>query len=48
MEDTNSSIFTYAKAEYTTQLIDMPSPQLYDGMKSIYDEAVKAQSKISR
>ena len=35
----NNTIFTHAKMEYTSQLIDNISPHLFDGMKSIYDES---------
>ena len=34
MEDTNNTIFTYAKLEYTSQLIDNITPQIFDGLKS--------------
>ena len=39
MEDTNNTIFTHAKMEYTSQLIDNITPQMFDGIKSIYDES---------
>ena len=39
MEDTNNTIFTHAKMEYTSQLIDNITPQIYDGINSIYDES---------
>ena len=39
MEDTNGPIFSHAKLEYTCQLIDTITPQIFDGVKSIYDEA---------
>jgi len=45
MEDPNSAIFSYAKLEYTNQLIDTLSPHVFDGVKSIYDEAKKTYSK---
>jgi hypothetical protein len=45
MEDPNSSIFSYAKLEYTNQLIDTLSPHIFDGVKSVYDEAKKTYSK---
>ena len=45
MEDSNSSIFSYAKLEYTNQLIDTLSPHIFDGVKSVYDEAKKTNSK---
>ena len=41
MEEQNAPIFTHAKMEYTNQLIDILTPQLFDGIKSIYDEAIK-------
>ena len=39
MEDQNTPIFSQAKLEYTNQLIDTLTPHLFDGIKSIYDEA---------
>ena len=39
MEDLNVPIFAQAKIEYTNQLIDILYPQMYDGVKSIYDES---------
>ena len=39
MEENNSSIFTQAKIEYTQQLINVLFPNMFDGIKSIYDEA---------
>ena len=38
MEDNNNTIFTHAKMEYTSQLIDTLTPQMFDGIQSIYDE----------
>ena len=38
MEDHNVPIFAQAKIEYTKQLVDILSPHIYDGVKSIYDE----------
>ena len=37
--DNNNSIFVQAKIEYTHQLVDTLKPSLYDGLKSIYDDA---------
>ena len=37
--DSNSSIFVQAKIEYTKQLINTLKPHMYDGIKSIYDDA---------
>ena len=37
--DRNSSIFVQAKIEYTKQLINTLKPHMYDGIKSIYDDA---------
>ena len=37
--DNNNSIFVQAKIEYTHQLVDTLKPSLYDGIKSIYDDA---------
>ena len=39
MEESNNTIFTHAKMEYTAQLVDILTPQLFDGIKSIYDES---------
>ena len=39
MEESNNTIFTHAKLEYTAQLVDVLTPNLFDGIKSIYDEA---------
>ena len=44
MDEHNASIFTHAKMEYTNQLIDVLTPQLFDGIKSIYDEAKKVNN----
>ena len=38
MEESNT-IFSHAKMEYTCQLIDTLTPQFFDGIQSIYDEA---------
>ena len=35
----NTSIFTQAKIEYTQQLIDVLTPNMFDGITSIYDES---------
>jgi hypothetical protein len=37
--DNNSSIFVQAKIEYSKQLINTLKPHIYDGIKSIYDDA---------
>ena len=40
MDEKNTSpIFAQAKMEYTTQLIDILNSHVFDGIKSIYDEA---------
>jgi hypothetical protein len=39
MDETIAPIFTQAKLEYTSQLIDVLTPQIFDGLKSIFDEA---------
>ena len=39
MEDLNIPIFAQAKIEYTKQLVDILYPHMFDGIKSIYDEA---------
>jgi hypothetical protein len=41
MEDTNASIFAQAKIEYTKQLVDVLYPNLFIGMKTIYEESKK-------
>ena len=35
----NTSIFSQAKIEYTQQLIDVLTPNMFDGIRSIYDES---------
>ena len=47
MDEQNSPIFTQAKLEYTNQLIDILTPHLFDGVKSIYDEA-KTVNSVNR
>ena len=39
MDEQISPIFSHAKLEYTNQLIDTLTPHIFDGIKSIYDEA---------
>ena len=39
MEELNTPIFAQAKVEYTSQLVDMLYPHMFDGVKSIYDES---------
>ena len=39
MDDSNIPVFAQAKIEYTKQLIDILYSHMYDGIKSIYDEA---------
>jgi len=39
MEELNTPIFAQAKVEYTAQLVDMLYPDMFDGVKSIYDES---------
>ena len=39
MEELNTPIFAQAKVEYTSQLIDVLYPHIFDGVKSIYDES---------
>ena len=39
MEDLNIPIFAQAKVEYTKQLIEILYSHMYDGIRSIYDEA---------
>ena len=38
--DVVAPIFSQAKLEYTNQLIDILTPHIFDGIKSIYDEAI--------
>ena len=53
MDESSAPIFTQAKMEYTSQLIYYLTPQLFDGIKSIYDEGItmnrvnKSQSLLS-
>ena len=39
MEESSAPILTQAKREYTSQLVSILTPQLFDGIKSIFDEA---------
>ena len=39
MDESNNTIFTHAKMEYTSQLVEILTPQFFDGIKSIYDES---------
>ena len=39
MDESNNTIFTHAKIEYTAQLIEVLTPNFFDGIKSIYDES---------
>ena len=39
MEELNTPIFAQAKVEYTSQLVDILYPHMFDGIKSIYDES---------
>lgn len=39
MEELNTPIFAQAKVEYTSQLVDILYPHMFDGVKSIYDES---------
>ena len=41
MDESNNTIFTHAKLEYTAQLVDMLTPQIFDGIRSIYEESKK-------
>ena len=45
MEDLNIPIFAQAKVEYTKQLIEILYPHMYDGIRSLYDEAKIIYSK---
>ena len=47
MDEQNSPIFSQAKLEYTNQLIDTLTPHIFDGIKSIYDEA-KTVNSVNR
>lgn len=44
MDEQNTAIFSQAKLEYTNQLIDILTPHIFDGVKSIYDEAKTVNS----
>jgi hypothetical protein len=44
MDEQNTAIFSQAKLEYTNQLIDILTPHIFDGIKSIYDEAKTVNS----
>ena len=37
--ENNNSIFVQAKIEYTKQLVNILNPPIYEGIKSIYDDA---------
>ena len=37
--ENNNSIFVQAKIEYTKQLVNTLKPPIYDGIKSIYEDA---------
>ena len=39
MDDLNVPIFSQAKLEYTKQLVDVLYMNMYDGVRSIYDDA---------
>ena len=39
MDDINVPIFSQAKLEYTKQLVDLLYMNMYDGVRSIYDDA---------
>ena len=39
MDDINVPIFSQAKLEYTKQLVDILYMNIYDGVRSIYDDA---------
>ena len=39
MDDIHNTTLSYAKMEYTTQLVEILTPHIFDGVKSIYDEA---------
>ena len=48
MEDSNSSIYVQAKIEYTKQLINILSPNIFQGIKKLYREArEKSQAQNS-
>ena len=44
MDEQNLPILSQAKLEYTNQLIDTLTPHIFDGIKSIYDEAITVNS----
>ena len=39
MDDSNVPIFAQAKLEYTKQLVDVLYMNMYDGVRSIYDDS---------
>ena len=41
MDDLNVPIFSQAKLEYTKQLVDVLYMNMYDGLRSIYDDSKK-------
>ena len=41
MDDSNVPIFSQAKLEYTKQLVDILYMNMYDGIRSIYDDSKK-------
>ena len=52
MDDVNAPIFSQAKSEYTKQLIDLLYMNLYDGIRSMYDDAkllyIKKRTPITK
>ena len=45
MEDSNVPIFAQAKLEYTKQLVDVLYMNMYDGIRSIYDDSKRLYSQ---
>ena len=41
MDDINVPVFAQAKLEYTKQLVDVLYMNMYDGIRSIYDDSKK-------
>ena len=47
MDDSSVPIFAQAKLEYTKQLVDVLYMNMYDGLRSIYDDSKKLYTQKS-
>ena len=47
MEDISINVLVDAKQEYTRQLTNILTPQIYDGLKSVYNRSKKDNSDLS-